>query len=266
VNIFWQELRYYRRSTLIWIAVLCLLVFGFLSIYKSFALDVETTKGLLAAYPPAVLAALNLKIEIFFTVYGFFGYLLTFLWLTGSIQAMNLGVSVLSKEISGKTADFLMSKPVTRVRILTEKLAAALTLIILTNICYLVVALSAARSFATSGLDTGLFLLIAVTFFFVQVFFLCLGFLLGAAVPKIKTVISLTLPIVFTLFIISAFGSVIGLKEIDYITPFKYFDVSYIYYHHAFEPRYMWVLGGFVLVTLVTSYVVFLRKDIQAAS
>jgi len=265
MNIFWQELRYYRRSTIIWISVLCLLVFGFLSIYKSFAVDVETTKSLLAAYPPAVLAALNLKIEIFFTIYGFFGYLLTFLWLTGSIQAMNLGVSVLSKEISGKTADFLMSKPVTRIRVLTEKLAAGFTIIVLTNVCYLTVSLLAARSFAVN-LDNSLFLLIAATFFFVQIFFLALGFLLGAVVPKIKVVVSFTLPIVFSLFIISAFGSVIGLKEIDYITPFKYFDVSYIYYHRAYEPVYLWILGAFVLLSTVMSYVVFLKKDIKAAS
>ena len=266
MNIFLQELRYYRRSTIIWIVVICALVFGFLSIYKSFAVDVQTTKNLLAAYPPAVLAAINLKIEIFFTIYGFFGYLLTFLWLTGSIQAMNLGISVLSKEISGKTADFLMTRPVTRARVLTEKLAAALTLIVITNVFYILTAVVGARAFSRDGVDMKLFVLITATFFFVQLFFLAFGFLLGAVVPKIKTVIAVTLPIVFSLFIISAFGSVINLAEVDYITPFKYFDVSYIYYHHAYEPKYLWILAGFVIVSVVVSYVAFMKKDLQAAS
>lgn len=83
-------------------------------------------------YPPAVLAALNLKVEIFFTIYGFFSYFLTFGWLIASVQAMNLGVSIVSKEVAGKTADFLLTKPITRARMLTEKLAAITTLILIT--------------------------------------------------------------------------------------------------------------------------------------
>lgn len=266
MNIFCEELKYYRRSTIIWVVVLCSLVVMFLSIYSSFAVDVESAKTLLAAYPPAVLAALNLKIDIFFTIYGFFGYLLTFLWLTGAIQAMNLGVSVLSKEISGKTADFLMSKPVTRFRILTEKLTAAFILIVITNIFYLSFAILAAKTFSRDGLDMWLFLMIAFTFFFIQIFFLAFGFLLAAVVPKIKTVVAFTLPFIFTFFIISAFGGAINLKEVDYITPFKYFDISYIYHNHAYDPKYLWILTGFVIVCVATSYVVFMKKDIQAAS
>lgn len=266
MNIFLQELKAYRRSTIIWIVVICVLVIMFLSIYSSFAVDVESARKLLSAYPPTVLAALNLKIDIFFTIYGFFGYLLTFLWLTGAIQAMNLGVSVLSKEIAGKTADFLLSKPVTRFRVMTEKLAAAFTLIVITNIFYIIAVAFSAKAFSKDGLDMGLFLMIAVTFFFVQLFFLAFGFLLAAVVPKIKTVVAFTLPFVFTFFIISAFGGVINLKEVDYITPFKYFDVSYIYHNHAYDPKYLWILTSFVIVCVATSYIVFQKRDMQAVN
>jgi ABC-2 type transport system permease protein len=241
------------------------MAFAFLSIFHSFASDVEQAKSLLSAYPQAVLSALNLQIGIFFTIYGFFAYLLTFIWLAGAIQAMNLGISVLSKEISGKTADFLLSKPVTRARMMTEKLAAVLSLIVLTNIVFAISAYISAKIFSPTGFDGKIFFLIAGTLFFIQLVFLFLGFLLGAIVPKIKTVAAYSLPIVFSFFILSAFGSVIGKKEVDYFTPFKYFNTTYIVDHSFYEPKYLWMILGIVIFCSVTSFLVYLRKDIQAA-
>ena len=266
MNIYLQELRNYRRSTIIWIVSLCLIVFLFMSIYTSFALDVSSAKHLLEAYPPTVLAALNLKIEIFFTIYGFFAYLMTFAWLTAAIQAMNLGVSVLSKEVAGKTADFLLTKPITRVRMLSEKLAAVFTLIVITNIFFLATSLLSAVAVSKGDLHIKLFFLIAVTMFFVQVFFLALGFMLGAIIPKVKTVVAVTLPVVFTFFILSAFGGILKIDYINYLTPFKYFDPLYIYQHSAYEPKYLLVLLGVVAACVGTSYASYMKKDIEAAS
>ncbi len=266
MNIYWQELRNYRRSTIIWIIALSFMVFGFMSIYRSFALDVTSAKKLLEAYPPAVLAALNLKVEIFFTIYGFFAYLLTFVWLAGAIQAMNLGVSVLSKEVAGKTADFLLTKPITRVRMLTEKFAAVFTLVVITNIFFVATALFSAVVFSKDSFDLGLLALMAATLFFVQLVFLALGFVFGAVIPKIKTVIAVSLPTAFIFFIISAFGGVLKVPNINYFTPFKYFDPIYIYQHSAYEPKYLFVLFGVVAICIATSYVFYMKKDIEAAS
>ncbi len=217
-------------------------------------------------YPPAVLAALNLKVEIFFTIYGFFSYFLTFGWLIASVQAMNLGVSIVSKEVAGKTADFLLTKPITRARMLTEKLAAITTLILITNVAYLATAIVSALTFSKDKVELGIFFPIAATLFFIQIFFLALGFLFGSVLPKVKTVVAVTLPTVFTFFIISAFGSALKLTDTSYFTPYKYFDAIYIYNHSAYEPRYLWLLLCVIVVCIFTSFIVYLRKDIEAAN
>lgn len=264
MNIYFQEIKFYRRSTIIWALALSVMVFSFLSIFNSFSSDVEQARHLLSSYPPQVLAALNLQIGIFFTIYGFFAYLLTFTWLAGSIQAMNLGISVLSKEISGKTADFLVSKPISRFRLLTQKLVAVLTLVILTNIAFITSAYASAKIFSPTDFDNKIFFLIAGTLLFVQLVFLFLGFLLGAVVRKIKTVAAYSLPIVFSFFILSAFGSVIGKKEVEYFTPFKYFNAPYIVDHVSYEPKFIWIICGIIVISTVISYFVYLRKDIEA--
>lgn len=241
------------------------MVFGFLSIFKSFSLDVETAKKLLSSYPPQVLNALNLKLEIFFTIYGFFSYLLTFVWLVGAIQAMNLGISVISKEVSGKTADFLLTKPITRLRMLSEKFGAVFLIILLTNIAYTSTAFVAAKVYTNSEIDFRIYGLIVVTLFFIQLFFLSLGFLLGTVIRKIKSVPAVTLPIVFSLFILSAFGGVIGKEEIYYLTPFKYFNSIYIYNNSTYESKYLVVLFAFIAVSILTSFIFYLKKDIEAS-
>ncbi len=263
MNIFWQELKFYRRSVIIWVLALSTILLVFLSVYQSLAPQIDSFREVIAHYPKALLAAINLRFEIFYSINGYFGYMLTFIWIAGAIQAMNYGVSVLSKEVTGKTADFLLSKPVSRTRLLIEKFAAVFALILITNIFVITAALAAAKIFSTGSFSTKIFLLLGATIFFVQIFFLALGFLLGALIPKIKTVIAVTLPVVFGLFIIASFGGILDKPEIYYLTPFKYFDAVYIFQHGAYETKYLWVLLVFVSISVITSFVVYTRKDIN---
>ncbi len=263
MNIFWQELRFYRKSLLIWVLALSTTLIVFLSSYQSISSQIDVFREVVSHYPKALLLVINFRFEIFYTIYGYFGYILTFIWLAGAIQAMNYGVSILSKEVTDKTADFLLSKPVSRSRILTEKFAAGLSLIVITNICFTVTALLGAKYFSHSNFGIKTFIMLSATLFFVQVFFLVLGFLFGTILPKIKTVLSVALPTVFIFFIVASFGGILDKPDFYYLTPFKYFDPVYIYQNSGYDPKYLFALGGFVVTSLVLSYIVYIRKDIK---
>lgn len=263
MNIFWQELKYYRSSVVIWILALSIGVLLFLSIYTSLASQIDTFREVISRYPQVLLAAINFQFEIFYTIDGFFGYLLTFIWLAGAIQAMNYGCSVISKEVSGKTADFLLSKPISRARLLSEKFLAVMVLIIITNIFFTATVLLGAKMFSRGNYDVRSLLLLSASLFFVQLFFLALGFLFGTVLPKIKTVISVTLPSVMVLFIISSFGGILDKPQIYYATPFKYFNSIYIIQHVSYEYQYLVVLFGFVIACVITSFIAYIKKDIN---
>src|SRR5689334_9323162 len=109
MNVYFRELKAYRKSTIIWALSLSAIVVLFMGIYPSFTKDVAASKQALASLPEAVRNALNLSLSNFFTIFGFFGYLLNFVLLAGAIQAINLGTGIVSKEDTGKTADFLLS-------------------------------------------------------------------------------------------------------------------------------------------------------------
>ncbi len=263
MNIFWQELRSYRRSTLIWIITLCVITLVFLSIYQSLSSQISTFQEVVSRYPKALLTIINFRLEMFYTIYGYLSYIMTFIWIAGAIQAMNLGTSVISKEVSGKTADFLLAKPVSRISLLTQKLLAVLTLIVVTNIFFTGTAVLGAKLFSPGSFDMKLYILMAISLFFVQLFFLALGFVLGSVLPKIKTVITVTLPTVFVLFIISSFGAIVDRPEVYYITPFKYFDSVYLFRNGHYEYKYMIVLAVIVIASLVVSFAAYNKKDIE---
>ena len=264
MNIFFQELRFYRRTTIIWMVAFAVGIFGYMSLFSAFSHDVSQSMKLLQGFPPAVRAVLGIRIESFFTILGFFGYMLTYLWLVGSIQAMNLGTGILSKEIAGKTADFLLSKPISRFKVLTSKLLAAFTIIIATDIVFIAASLVSVEVFKTSSFDIKVFELTCLTMLFVQLFFLALGFMISVLVPKIKSVLAFSLPVVFGFFIIGMLDSLIGAENARYLTPFKYFDVGYISAHAGYEWRFLLTEAVVIIVCVVISYVIYIRKDIQA--
>jgi len=239
-------------------------IFGYMSLFSAFSHDVSQSMKLLQGFPPAVRAVLGIRIESFFTILGFFGYMLTYLWLVGSIQAMNLGTGILSKEIAGKTADFLLSKPISRFKVLTSKLLAAFTIIIATDIVFIAASLVSVEVFKTSSFDIKVFELTCLTMLFVQLFFLALGFMISVLVPKIKSVLAFSLPVVFGFFIIGMLDSLIGAENARYLTPFKYFDVGYISAHAGYEWRFLLTEAVVIIVCVVISYVIYIRKDIQA--
>lgn len=264
MNIFRHELRSYRRSTIIWTASLAVLIFLFMSLFPAFTQDVAETRKLFGSLPPAVMNALGIQMDTFFTIYGFYAYLFSFVVLTGAVQAMNLGISIISKEDSGKTAEFLLTKPVTRPRVMTAKLLAALTTLVITNIVYLTAAATAAAAAATEPFSMKIFIMISLTLFFVQLIFLALGVLAAVLLPKVKSVIAVSLPAVFAFFIVGVIGAILDSEATRYATPFKYYDPAYIVEHGAYEGRFIIIEIALLVAAIAASYVIFARRDIRA--
>jgi ABC-2 type transport system permease protein len=202
----------------------------------------------------------------FFTIFGFYTYLFTFIPLAGTVQAMNIGVGIISKENSGKTADFLLSKPITRQKVLASKLLAALTTLIITNLIFICVSFITASAVSTDTFSGKIFVLISSTLFLVQLVFLALGILFSVILPKVKSVIAISLPTVFTFFIIGTLGSILGNENVRYISPFKFFDFNYIINNGRYEARFLLLEAIFIILSITASFVIYTKKDIPAAS
>jgi ABC-2 type transport system permease protein len=135
MNMYLHELRAYRKSTIIWTCSMIGLLVFFLSMFPAFSRDAEEFNRLIQGYPEEVRKAFGIGSNIT-SFFGFYTYIFFYIVLCGSIQAMNLGISIISKEVRQKTADFLLTKPVKRKQVVTSKLLAVLTALVLQNRVY----------------------------------------------------------------------------------------------------------------------------------
>lgn len=266
MNIYRQEFKSNLKSTIIWTTAIVFVIVLFMSLYPGFAKDAQVVKEIISNLPEAVRKALefDMDFDLFLSILGFYSFTFLYILLLGSIQAMNLGVSMLSKETREKTADFLLTKPVTREQIVTAKFLSAFTSIIITNIVFIIVSYLMIELVKIDDYKFHVFLMMAVTLFFVQLLFMALGFILSVIIPKIKSVISISLPIVFGFFIISLLGSVIGDKVVSYITPFKYFDREYIILHETYQISYIIIELVIIIISITATYLVYHFKDIHS--
>lgn len=263
MNMYLHELRSYRKSTIIWTCSLVGLAVFFLSMFPAFSRDAEEFSRLIQSYPEQVRKAFGIGSNIT-SFFGFYSYAFFYIVLCGAIQAMNLGISIISKEVRQKTADFLLTKPVTRKQIVTSKLLAVLTSLVFTNIVYIISAGVMSSIVKTQEFSMKIFILISITMFFVQLIFVAMGVAISVVVPKIRSVIGVSLGVVFGFFIINMFGSIIGDKALRYITPFKYFDTVYIIKNSSYEMQFLVIGIIFVIIATLASYIIYMKKDIHA--
>ncbi|MDR6551740.1 ABC transporter permease subunit [Paenibacillus qinlingensis] len=264
MNIFLHEVKAYRKTTLIWTLSLMLIVIFFLSLFPSISKDISEFSNILQGYPEGIRKALGIEIESFGSILGFYSYIFMYITLCGAIQAMILGTSILSKEVREKTADFLLTKPVSRTRILTAKLLAAVVLLLLTSAIYTITAIITAVQLSPDPFSGNLFIMISSTLFFVQLIFLAIGILVSVVFPRIKAVLSVSLGTVFAFFLI---GMIIATNDSGakrYLSPFKYFDTKFIIHHANYEAAYLLAATGIIFVFVLVSYLLFTRRDVHA--
>ncbi|OPX43948.1 ABC-2 family transporter protein [Ruminiclostridium hungatei] len=263
MNIFLHELKSSAKSIIIWSLSMAALAVMYIFIFTGLGSDIAEFQDLMNSLPEMAKKLLSVYAESLSTLEGFYSFVFVYVVLCGAIQAMNLGLSIISKELREKTADFLLTKPVSRRTILTWKLAAAFAAIVITNIIYMCVTFTAALSVKGQFSMKAIFM-ISLTLLLIQAIFMVLGVVVAAMAGKLRSVIAVSLGTVFGFFILNMFGSVIGEKAIRYITPFKFFDYGYIIRNSAYEAPYLAVGAGFVVLAVAVSYLVYVKKDIHA--
>ncbi len=266
MNMYLHELKSMRKSTILWAISMTAIAVLYFSLYTGMVKDVADFRNLLAGYPASIRAMLGISLDNITSILGFYSMIFSFVVLCGAIQAMNYGLSTLSKESRERTADFLLVKPVSRVSIVSSKLLAMLTMLIITDVLYYAGALITVNLIKTTDFDIKLFFLISLTLFFIQLIFFALGVFISMFFKKLKSVLPVSLGIVFGLYIL---GAVLVTGDNDvarFVSPFQYFPVTYILKNAGYEIPYLIVGAVIVAVTIAASYIIYVKKDIHAVN
>ena len=267
MNIYLFEVKSLRKSTFIWVCSMLALAALYLSIYPSVAKDAADFRKLLGNYPPAVQAMLGINLDTIASVNGFYSMIFSFILLCAAIQAMNMGIGVFAKESKNRTSDFLLVKPVSRTTILSSKLFAVFTMVVITNAVFLLAVVGMVKLFISEQFDEDVFLLMNLSLFFIQLIFVAIGMVFAVFFKKLKNTIPLSLGVVFGFYLIGALLAV-GKEEetLRFLSPFKYFDVTYVLDHHSYEVSYLLLSIIIIVLSVTVSYVVYNKKDIPTVS
>jgi len=266
-NIFRYEFGSRLKSVLIWSLGLVFLIVFFFSIYTGFADQAELLNQLMAKFPPELLTAFGLDKMNMATVLGFYGLIFMFAQLCLAIQASNYGFGLVSVEEGELTADFLLSKPVSRAQVLTSKLLAALASLTLTNLVVWVSSI-VAITFFRGGHEyeprTLFLLLLSIVIF--QFFFLSVGLVISLLVKRVRSVTPYGLGLGFGAYVLAAFSGMLGDVKLELLTPFKHLDASAIVKAGGYDTPLVLLNVAVTVISLALSYWLYIRRDIPAVS
>jgi ABC-2 type transport system permease protein len=266
-TIFLHEFKARLRSVITWSIALVAIILIFLSIFPAFAAQAGLLNETMSKFPPALLAAFGLGQVDLSNILGFYSFIFLFAQLCIAIQAGNYGFGLVSIEETELTADFLVSKPVSRVQILTSKLLAAFASLLITDVVVWVSTIIGLMLFSGGQkYDTRTLILLSLSLIVFQLFFLCLGLFISLLVKRVRSVTPYALGLGFGMYVLSAFSGLEGVSVLETITAFKHFDPNYIILHVTYNTPLVLLDVAVIIVSLALSYWLYLRRDIPAVS
>lgn len=256
-----QELRQGWKNLAIWTGaigffmVVCVLLFPQM---KTQAEDMSEAFASMGAFT----AAFGMDRLNFGTLIGFYGIECgNVVGIGGGLFAAMIGIAALSKEERDHTAEFLLTHPIRRSRVLTEKLAALLIQVLLLNALVLLLSFG---SMAVIGeeipwREVGL---MHLAFLLMQVELVCVCFGLSAFLRRSSVGIGLGLAI-GTYFMNLLANLSEDLELLKYLTPYGYTEAAEIVTEQCLDGEKVLIGMGLAGIGVAAAYIKYIRKDIH---
>lgn len=182
------------------------------------------------------------------------------LGLGGAFFASLCAVGVLSKEEKDKTAEFLLTHPVSRKRIITEKLIAVLIQITAMNVIIYALAVG---SIAVIGEEIPLkeISLLHIAFYLLQIEFAGICFGISAFLKKGSVGIGLGVAVM--MYFLNLVANIADVAEfLKYITPFGYCEGADIVLEGSLDITLVIIGTAIGVIGIIFAYLKYTKKDI----
>lgn len=264
MNIYLKELKSHRKSIIFWSIGVFLMVVSGMTKYDAYSTSGQSMTDLLADLPKSLRAVFGFGDFDLTKASGFYGMLFLYLLLMATIHAAMLGATIIAKEERDKTSEFLFVKPVSRNKIITAKLLAAFTNIVIFNLATFVSSIVILGRYSDGEAVNGEIAILMAAMFFMQVLFMVIGSALAAIKKRPKSAASMATGILLLTYILSV---VIDLNEdiegLKYFTPFKYFEAKNVMYGGGFEAVFVILSVVLIAGLSIVTYVFFRRRDLN---
>jgi len=264
MNVLKRELRANFKGLLIWCAAAVFMIGAGMSKFSGLTAGDMRLNELVAGMPKAVQMFIGGGLFDLSKASGYYGMMYMYLLLMAAIYAVTLGAGTIAKEERDRTTEFLMVKPLSRQRIILEKLTAVLINTVIYDLCSLFVTIVVLSALDKDENMVSSIVTLTLGMLFVQLIFISLGSALASVYKDAKRATELSVSFLLgTYFIHIAMGMTDRLGFLRVLTPFDYFDTAKIVSGSSLSWEY--VVLSILLVVLLTSitFIAYQKRDLK---
>jgi ABC-2 type transport system permease protein len=264
-NLFLKEMRRNAISLILWTIIITILISVTMSVYHTFIENQSKIMGLVNLMPKGTLQFKGISnFNDMLSVLGFYAANnIIYMMVLGSIFSIVLSSNILLKEEYNKTAEYLLTRPLTRGEIFFSKLAVISLNIFILNMVTVLVGFLCLELVKQEPFSIKAFLILSLYTLLLNFLFGAIGLFFSNLVKRSKPITTLCIGLVIVFYFIYTISKMPGSAEkIGYLSPFKYVDTD------AINPAYrldLWRLLFFLGISLLLtgiSYLLYKRKDI----
>lgn len=261
---FKREIKVNLKNFIIWTSILIGLFIIVFLIYPSIVNsdNIKMMDEMMKMFPKEMLKAFNMDIS---SIDSAFGWLKTegfiFVLLIIGCYSGILGSNILLKEESDKTIEYLNTLPITRNKIVINKVLAGLTYIIL-----MVVIISIVNfiGLTLSGdFDKKQYILLSITPIFssVVIYFMCM--FLSTFTHKTKKMLGISLGIVLISYVLQILSEMADVTEfLKYFSVFTLADIRHVIVNIAINPVMILLSSGLSIIFLILTIIKYNKKEL----
>jgi ABC-2 type transport system permease protein len=264
-NLFTREFRRNALSLIIWTFILTVLIAVTMSVYPTFLGNQSKVMGMLSIIPKEVLQFKGISnFSDLLSVLGFYAVNnIIYMLVIGSVYSIVLSSNILLKEEYNKTAEYLLTRPLTRSEIFMSKLAVISINVFVINLITSLVGFIFIELVKKGSFNINAFLILSLYTLLLNFLFAATGLFLSTVVKRPKPITTFCIGLVIILYFVFTLSKITeSVAIVGYLTPFRYVDTNLIDPGYKLDPVNLIYFIGISLLLLVLSYRFYLRKDI----
>ncbi len=264
-NLFLMEMKRNMLSLIIWTILISLLIAFTMSVFRTFVENQSKVMGMINLVPKGVLQFKGISnFDDLFSVLGFYSANnIIYMMVLGSIFAIVISSNILLKEEYNKTAEYLLTRPLTRSEIFTSKLAVVFLDVFLLNLVTSLAGFISLELVKKGPFNINAFLILSVYTLLLNFLFGSIGLFLSTLVKKPKPITTLCIGTVLVFYFIYTVSKITeSASNIGYISPFRFVDVNTLDPAYKLNPWNLLYFIGISLFLTGISYRLYKRKDI----
>lgn len=262
MTIYIKELKQSFRSLCIWTASIAFMMLVCILLFPEMKSEMDSVSDLFANMG-GFTAAFGMDKLSFGEIMGFYGIECgNVLSIGGGFFAALAGISVLANEEKERTAEFLLTHPVSRLSVVSQKLLSVLTQVVVLNLVVVGVSLISA-AVVGEEFEMKEFILLHIAYLLMQLEISCICFGISAFIRRGS--IGIGLGLALALYFLNIVCNISEQAEfLRYITPYAYADASSIISEDKLDIGLIAVGAVIAVIGAAVGFFRYLKKDISA--